>query len=284
MSELGHTDFKDLYIISAVSAGLSLLGNLVIIFLYLYIKKLRIYVFRLIFYITICDSFKSIVLIIPTYICGLEDSVYCKVFGYVFAYSAISGSIWVLAIAVSLNQILVKNHHNIERYHGRWVLFAFGFTAGVTALPFLTDSYGFSSGWCTLKENETGKLWKFFLFYLPSWLIIFVIVYIYTKLAISLKNTSIITSTEPSQKRVIKRIIAYPLILTLTFLPITITRLLSSFFSTQNLYLLGISYFFYAIYGFFNAIAYGYTDIVVKNVKETILGRQLNYSILSSEI
>lgn len=284
MSKLSHSELEDLYIVSAASAGLSLFGNLIIIFLYLYIKKLRIYVFRLIFYITICDSLKSIVLIVPTYIYGLQDQVYCKILGYVFAYSAISGSIWVLAIAVSLHQILVKNHHNIERYHSRWVLVAFVFTAVLTAMPFITESYGFSSGWCTLKEDPTSILWKFFLFYLPSWLIIFIIIYIYIKLAMNLRENSTVNDADPSQKRVIKRIIAYPLIMALTFLPITITRIVYTFIGYQNFYLLGTSYFFYAIYGFFNAIAYGYTDIVVKNVKETVFGWQLNYSVLSSEI
>lgn len=283
MSKLSTDDLEVLYIVSAVSAGLSLIGNFFIIFLYLYIKKLRLYVFRLVFYISICDCLKSITLLLPNYRDN-ENEAICEVLGYFFAYSALSGSIWVLAIAVSLNQILVKNHHHIERYHKVWVLVAFFLTAFVSGFPFITRSYGFSSGWCTLKENSTGRIWKFFMFYLPSWIIIIIIIIVYIRLARSLKISSEVNDTEINRNRVIKRIIAYPLIMIITFLPITLVRILYLTSNTLNIYLLSFAYFFYGIYGFLNTIAYGYNDVVIKNVKASILGKKVNYSVLGSEI
>ena len=54
----------------------------------------------------------------------------------------------------------------------------------LTILPFFSDSYGDSGGWCWIKttENEKwGNAWRFIQFFIPLWVSIAFNTYVYTK-------------------------------------------------------------------------------------------------------
>ena len=214
---------------------------------------------------------------IPGYFNIFQENI-CIYQGYFFAYSSLSGTIWVLAIAWSLNQALILNQHNIELYHKHWFISAMIVPAIISALPFLTNSYGLSSAWCTLKENDVGRIWKFFMFYLPSWIIILITVVIYIKIAIKMKKCDKYATETEKVKKIINRVVAYPVIMIITFLPITIVRLFSLFDNNVNFFLMCFAYFSYGIYGFANSIAYGYNDTVLDSIKESVLKRKINTS------
>lgn len=279
---ISSEDEEIIYIISASSASLSILGNLLIIYLFLRIKTLRLYVFRLVFYTAICDSFKSVVFIVPVNITK-NSKMICGLLGYVNAYSSISGIVWVLAIAVSLNQLIIEKNHHVERYHKVWFLAAMVLPAVVSIFPFLTSSYGYSDGLCTLKEDRTSLIWKFCMFYLPSWSIIVFIIVVYVKVGVNLKYNKAVNEDQRAKRKVMKRIVAYPLIMVISFLPITCVRIIYFTTGHTDIISLSIGYSFYAIYGLLNSLVYGCNDIVIKNFKESFRSKHINQSLSESE-
>jgi MFS family permease len=208
----------------------------------------------------------------------------CQALGYFLNYCSISGIVWVLAIAISLNQILIQKHHHIERYHKMWFFLAMILPAIIAVFPFITKSYGLSAAWCTLKEDKISRIWKFFMFYLPTWLLILIIIVIYIKVGRNLNLNPAVSEDDKAKRTVIKRIIAYPLIMIITFLPITCVRVIYITTGQSDIPSLSIAYFCYGIHGLLNSFVYGYNDIVIKNIKESFLSQHINQSIVTSEI
>jgi hypothetical protein len=184
----------------------------------------------------------------------------------------------VLAIAWSLNQLLVQTHHHIEYFHKYWVILGLFIPAIISGLPYLTNSYGFSVGWCTLKDNKIGSYWRIGILYLPNWLIVLGIIAIYVRIRRRISKTVGIDEEAESKKAFVKRITAYPVIMIVTLLPITCVRVFEIFEFNCDLIVIAIAYCFYSIYGFLNSIAYGYNDTVITGIKGKLTDHKVNFS------
>eukprot|EP00494_Astrolonche_serrata_P031915 UN32184 len=61
-------------------------------------------------------------------------------------------------------------------YHG----FIWTFSLITSLLPLTTESYGQSGGWCWVKDGEeVDIMWRFVIFYIPLWVAIMYIGYMY---------------------------------------------------------------------------------------------------------
>jgi hypothetical protein len=202
--------------------------------------------------------------------------------GYIFAYSSLGGVIWVLSIAWSLKQMLIEKHHNIEFYHNRWFACAMILPAAITGLPFITSSYGFCMGWCTIKEEGIGMIWKLLVFYIPAWIIVIAIFFLYIRTARNLRKDDIL-DYDNTKDKFIRRIFAYPAIMVISFLPITCVRILTFIGFKIELWFLATAYFIYGVYGLMNSIAYGYNETVIRGIKESLLKENINNSSVPSD-
>lgn len=260
------------YIVTAICAILSLLGCTFILLIYAVAKELRVYAFKLVAYLAFCDLVKSLAIIIPSYKSELLYYL-CSVQGFFLVSFSLSNLIWVLAISVSLVQFIVYKIQDVEKYHKYWFLLSFVLVPGLCTLPFITDSYGSVYTWCTLKVEGPSKYWRYIIDFVPRWLSILLIISCYIKIYIHIKKNEFINDDE-DQRLFLRRMIAYPAIILIAFLPLTTLRFLQTNsgkckYSTLAL----VAYATFSIYGFLNAIAYGYNETISSYVKGVFSSR-----------
>jgi Slime mold cyclic AMP receptor len=248
----------DIYYFTLPVNILSFLGSLFVIFLYALAKPLRVYAFKLVFWVCFYDIFYAAILLIPIFDLDIEP-IACNILSFILVFSTISSSFWILAIAISMYQVLVIEKSNIEKYYKIWFFTIMVYSIIVSSLPIFTDSYGIVALNCTFKENLAGNIYKFSTFYGPIWIEVFVISILYLIIFFnySRNSSSLLTSTKIS----IKRLILFPLILGFCVLPSTINRALQAFDINSNIvYFLGE--FILCLRGFLNAVVYALTDPV----------------------
>ena len=256
-----------LYFITAASASLSLLGCVFILIIYAIAKELRVYAFKLVWYVAFFETIKSIVLILPGYTGKISFTV-CSLQGYLLVLSGLGGLVWILAISFCLQKVIQYVHNNVEMYHNFWLFLSFILCPAISTLPFLTNSYGKNCGLCALKSNENAEIWRISIDYFPKWLSIIFIIICYSKVVIHVKKDNQIFTDNVDKHVFFRRIIAYPAIILFGFIPITIFRLFQAEGDDcGNIYLSGIAYTCYGSYGFFNAIAYGYNESINQYIR-----------------
>jgi hypothetical protein len=191
----------------------------------------------------------------------------CFILAYVNSICLVSNVIWALSIPATLYMVLIKDVHNIEKYHIRWVLCCYVVLPCILALPYSTNSYGADGLVCALKENYDSYIWSVTLIYAPSWVLIIVIIVLYVKLyrhvrrKKEIKYKSIITD----------RGMIYSLIIGFSMLPMTIIRLIYLFHHSctlNTLYYLSLGLIH--LQGFFNLIALALNANVRKAIKHKL--------------
>lgn len=253
-----------LYIITVICAILSLIGCIFTLLIYAIAKELRVYAFKLVAYLAFCDLVKSLAIIIPSYKGELLDYL-CSTQGYFLVSFSLSNLIWVLAISVSLVQVVVYKVQDVEKYHKYWVLLSFVFAPGLCSLPLITQSYGNVYTWCTLKIEGEAQIWIYIIDFVPRWISIFLILGCYTKICYYIKKHPDLIGDD---KLFLGRMVAYPALILIAFIPLTILRVLQAHVNECGYFYLALSaYTSFSIYGFLNAIAYGYNESVSLYIK-----------------
>lgn len=56
-----------------------------------------------------------------------------------------------------------------ERSFRNYNFVIFSYTAVMTCIPFIGDTYGDAGAWCWIDNSTTGKVWRFLAFYIPVW-------------------------------------------------------------------------------------------------------------------
>lgn len=252
-----------LYVTTASCALCSLLGSLFIIIIYFAASEIRVYPFKLVAYLAFCDSIKSVALIIPGYSNSLTPLT-CTIQGFILDSFSLSNLIWIFAISYCLQKVIICNHDHIEVYHKYWLILSFVVCPALCIFPLLTNSYGSVYGWCTLTLKSESEVWRITLDYIPRWVSIFLILICYFKIYNHIKRNPGIFADAVEQHIFLRRIIAYPGIILVAFIPLTILRVLQTIESDECSYFaLGIfAYICFGSYGLLNAIAYGYNETI----------------------
>ncbi|OMJ68467.1 hypothetical protein SteCoe_34074 [Stentor coeruleus] len=264
-------DLDVFYIVTSICAILSLLGCMFILLIYAIAKELRVYAFKLVAYLAFCDIIKSLCIIIPSYKGELLHYL-CSTQGFLLVSFSLSNLIWVLAISVSLVQVIVYKIQDIEKYHKYWLLLSFVFPLSICSLPFITNSYGNLYTWCTLQVGGPSKYWRYIIDFVPRWTSILLIISCYIKIYIHIKKNEFIDG-DLNQRLFLRRMIAYPVIILIAFLPLTTLRFLQTNTEKCNYSFALVAYATFSIYGFFNAIAYGYNESISTYIKNLFSSR-----------
>jgi hypothetical protein len=141
--------------------------------------------------------------------------------------------------------------------------------------PFKTNYYGKNMGWCWIKNIHVYQ--RYFLFFIPLWILIPINILIFIKIKRSLKNTFVIDEDESSKQKLRKKLSLYPLLLVLCYAPYTIKGLIEiTVITDPDNFIFGftiVSGILRAMHGFLNSIIYGITSSVKKRVLEAFKNR-----------
>jgi hypothetical protein len=166
--------------------------------------------------------------------------------------------------------------NNIGKQMYKYHLFNWGLSLILTVLPAFFDAYGDTGGWCWITRQNTG--WRMVQFYIPLWLVVGYCTYVYINVYRRLKE-----SRDVGSAKLMTRIMYYPLVLVVCFLPASINRVVEVFLMPQlnsdnpsqrlNTYIFIMTLlhvFFTSLFGVSNAIVYGLTPVVRERVREKL--------------
>ena len=247
---------------------ISVLGCLFVIVLFIIAKPLRIYAFKLVFWLTFFDLIKFLCLIFPVFELNYNQDSICRVICLVYFFSVYCTLLWTLAIAITLYQCLILEKEGVERFYKYWLAISLVFAAVCSTIPLSTQSYGYEFSTCELKDDLHGVIYKFACFYIPVLIENIVITYIYVKIyrKYSFKNSSF------KRDLSVTRLLAYPIIMAVCTIPVIIVDTLS-IWNIENYYAIICAYMIWCLHGFFNAIAYAITPPVIFYIKFVICKR-----------
>ena len=219
-------DYEDsyMYYLQLACGSLSFLSSLFIIFCYLFINKIRIYSFKLVFYLSISELLASSEYFIPLPIL-LENPMICTGLAVLINSAQLGSVVWITCIATTLYQVILNSVENYEKYEASWVVLAWIFTPLINSVPIFTSSYGMEGDSCTYTQDFTGSIYRVCLYYAPAWLMICIILICYYKIFAQIRELNIVHH----HQRLMNRLFIYPIIMIINIALLTCVRVLHFF-------------------------------------------------------
>ena len=253
-----------LQLILLICNSLSLIGSIFIISAYIWLKSIRSFAFKLVFFMSISDIIHSISLLLP------PQGLSCQVQGFLLQYSAISSVLWTLNIAFALYVTALKGERDPARYQTRFLILGYIIPLLLALVPLFLDAYNEAAGWCWINSSFSVDLaLRLFCFYFIVWTVIPFNLFAYIKVIYKIKQEyGGFIEYQNTNNAMIKRLSLYPIVLIVCYLPITIKRTLEigggdliPFWFTC------VSAFGISITGFVNSIVYGLSGPVKDEIK-----------------
>lgn len=248
---------------------LSLLGSLFVLGMFASFRDLRNTSFKMIVILAGFDLVNAIAFILPSYDVS-DSSIICQTQAVLLNFSTLAGLIWTTYMAIFLYFTLKPG----QRAEKTGLLPTFLLTCLIcsvaTIIPAVilpTNAYGKNHGWCWIKDSE--YILRDFLFFGPVLLIIPLNLSIYLK--ISLRINTILSSQEDLQlkQKIKQKLIFYPLILAVCYLPYTIKALLEFNDVDIDEYVFTlVSGMLRCCHGLLNFIVYGMNSVVQGKIRE----------------
>ena len=252
-----------------ICGGLSTAGCLLIILSGLFYKKLRSFTFRLIIYLSVADLLASICNTYTGFLFPDDESIGCMLQALIMNYSQLASILMTGTIAYSLYLMIVRENLDVGSKENKFLVFCFGVPAVLTPLPLITNSYGSSKGWCWITDDHDNSLWMLLEFYGPFFAIFIINFYFYFKIYRKIYHESHETFETKVMKKLMKRLRSYPISLVCCFGLAVAHRIYYLCGGDDNYYLDLVSGCMISLYGFINAIVYGFTRSVRKSIKRT---------------
>lgn len=249
--------------------SISFVGSLGIILLFSTFKALRSFAFRLVFYMSIADSIRAIGFILP-----IHPHSYCIAQAFLTGFGSISGLIWTSIIAFCLYCVVIREINNIQKYHMFMILIGYILPIFLVALPQMTDSYGEDKGWCWIKQDYYGFLWRIGGFYAILIIVLIINIVSYYKIIREIRyEIELLADSDheiSDKQKLFSRFRMYPLVIVFCYLPL-LTKRIYEIFTDDSIYWLTIfAAITTSIIGILNAIVYGLTDSVKEIILDTI--------------
>jgi len=150
-----------------------------------------------------------------------------------------------------------------------------GYSILVTVMPFFGQTYGDAGAWCWVDNSSVGQVWRYVSFYVPVWLCMVAMTYMYYRIISNVRSliseaheNNAGAAHEERLHAVVRRLVAYPVIMFVAYLFATINRIQNSAEPTNpSLFLYGTATFFLNINGLANAVVYGFNDSLQKDLR-----------------
>ena len=209
---------------------------------------------------SIADLFHSISLMLPP-----EERIWCEIQGFLLQLSAISSVLWSSIIAYSLYDTVLLENSNVDRYEKYFIIIGYLIPLILAIIPQTLGAYNSAFGWCWIKSSFIEDLiLRLSCFYIIIWAVMIFNVIVYIKVIMKIQaEYGNIMGDHTQHKMLMRRLSLYPLILVITYIPISFKRITEIFdpsdvpFWLTCLAAIGIS-----LTGFCNAIVYGLTGPV----------------------
>lgn len=267
MRELSQANINLVGTIGGILSIPSLIGAFFVIVVYLRFPDIRNFALKLVFFNAICDFSTSIFNLFmwsPDLETG-KPLCTLQAWGQSFFYT--SSIFWSMLIAFTIHMAFLREDarftpsevgSNIKFYY----LVGWGIPLILSILPFTTNSYGLSGGWCWIPYGSPeNSAWRVLQLYLWVWCAWGYSLYVYVRVIQKLKARS-----DDSIR--VRQIMYYPLVLVLCWLFPSIHRIYETFTDGDEVLFLNLANTISAtLFGFFNAIVYGLTPVVTDKLK-----------------
>ena len=215
--------------VAAASGSISFLASCFVIFIIVLFKKWRFFTQRLILYLAISAALESLATILQRTDYDNVDTTHYNNFcifagflGQVTGWMVLNS---VISITVSLLLTAFTNKQ-AGRFEIVYTLLIFVFPLTINWIPFINSSYGRAGAWCwirseTCQKLEFGWVLQLVLWYIPLYVIMFILIILYVIVLVKLHRTKRRwTGTfEPRRKKTqelmaqeMLPLIAYPLV------------------------------------------------------------------------
>ena len=265
-----------------VCSTLSIISSLIILYLYSFYELMRGYFNKIILYVAITDLLRCSFIIIP---CDSISNIWAQqIIGAVIESTLLISLIWSSCIAVTLYQVLIHSIHNFDKYHKYWFFISFVAIPVIFCIPLYTKSYGVNGPICVFSLNETAYIWRISIDYIPGVIVIFITLYLYIKIYYTVNHLEIL----PEKKKLIRKLLLYPLIMIIDVTPVITTRMLEIFYNFCGInFMLVVSLSVFSLHGVFNVIIYSSSNSLIEAIRckhQSCDGQRLslNYSISSN--
>ncbi|OMJ89052.1 hypothetical protein SteCoe_8876 [Stentor coeruleus] len=254
----------------------SSLGSIFIIVAYVTMKK-SLFSLRLVVYMTIADLLHSISLIIPP-----TSNTLCLIQGILLQFTSASSVLWSAIMAFSIFNASIRNDNNVEGKENIFLVVGYIFPLILTILPVITDSYGYSQGWCWIKPADHGVIWRLVCFYAVLFFVIIFNLSVYGFVYGKIRQEILNIPDEEAQKvnrDLLTRLKFYPIILIFCYTTVTIMRMCEMFNSNINIFWFTLaSGLSVSLLGLLNSIAYGLSKDVREHLKFLLCKKKTRHS------
>lgn len=272
MSNFTDEQARVLEHINVIVSVFSFVGSTFILWAFWKLRDVRSFVFQLVRWVAFSDVGYSIGNFLgdaggnsETHI-GASQGL-CTFQAVLISYFGLASMLWSAAIAFTLHKAFLQGDEGFRSpsVNEKWIyyhLVCFGWPVVVTLLPFTTDGYGDTGGWCWIKtDNSIDRAWRYIQLYLPLWFIIVYNMYVYV--SVYQKMSALSNSAGTNMTKEAARVRFYPLVLVICMFWATINTLYKTFNNGDGLlWMNALAIFFASSIGWVNALVYGLTPII----------------------
>eukprot|EP01083_Nonionella_stella_P299053 1014795_1 len=161
-------------------SSMSLIASLFIIINYWAIRPLRQ---QLAYKLTLWIGVSDLIHVISFCMGAPLNHGVCILQGITMQFGSVSSIGWVLAVSWTIHHLMTAKRitrGGLKRKLYFMHIIIWSVTILFTVLPLFTDTYGASGGWCWFANDKAiDTVWRYLLFYVPLWLGIVYMIYIY---------------------------------------------------------------------------------------------------------
>jgi len=124
-----------------------------------------------------------------------EQGVLCQIQGSVQQFGSMASILWVVAISGTIDYLMSAKELPTRKQLKKmlyWMhIVIWTFSAITTVVPFFTETYAPSGGWCWFKGSEDGVIhtvWRYLLFYVWVWVAIAWLLVFYVRTWLKLRK------------------------------------------------------------------------------------------------
>ncbi|XP_065647342.1 cyclic AMP receptor-like protein A isoform X2 [Hydra vulgaris] len=268
-------------IIQRFVSTVSLLGCLFIIVVICLFRAYRIFIQRLILFLSISAAFQCISYVISDL---YTNNFVCQFQAFIMQYFSWSTLLWV--VVMTMNIILSIYQVSASKFEKYFHLVAWILPFFWASLPFKGNNYGQAGVWCWIKRDATAL--RFGTWYIPKFIIIFLLVLVFSFILLRVvrqnkqwKGTHNTTDAKENVLLIkeVKQLAAYPLIYAILSLPTLIYRIEDAVHPNQlpKYYLLILSVLISPAIGAVNALAFAFYG----DIRNKLSFSQLKFATLS---
>lgn len=202
-------------------------------------------------------------------------------------------TVWMVLCSISSITIYLfartMFNKNTEKFESLYVTFTFGFPFVFNWIPFINESYGRAGVWCWIRSFDQttcevlvfGKWLQFGLLYIPLYLILVVLIFLYILIIAKIyQKRKVLSGTDnPHANKVVRKmvsevlsLIAYPLIYFVLSLPLLLNRIYTSASPTEpSLVLWYLSALTFPLQGACTGFVFTFSTVICRKMTWTEL-------------